>query len=93
MLSGDNLIEITIRPYTGRMGWRDLFDALTPTGRVTAALLPFLAALFARVLFGKNRITRYILSLSMVWFTANILMAPFSQPVRQHILNLRKLLW
>ena len=75
------------------MGLGDFFDALTPTGRVTTALLPFLAALLARVLFGKNQVTRAILSLSMIWFTANILMAPFSQPVRQHILNLRKLLW
>jgi len=65
-----------------------LIDALSPHTRVATALVPFLAALVARLLFGKNRFTRAILSLSTMWFAINVLLAPFSVGLRQEILHL-----
>jgi len=41
------------------------------------------------LLFGKNRLTRAILSLSTMWFAINVLMAPFSLGLRREILDFR----
>ncbi len=65
-----------------------LIDALTPHARVATALVPFLAALVARLLFGKTRLTRLILSLSTMWFAINVLMAPFSGRLRVELYRL-----
>ncbi|PWU08632.1 MAG: hypothetical protein C5B51_07575 [Terriglobia bacterium] len=66
----------------------DFIDALTPHARVTTALAPFLMALIARLIFGKNRLTRAVLSLSTMWFAINVLLAPFSVSLRQELLHL-----
>ncbi|HEV3334260.1 MAG TPA: hypothetical protein VG096_24910 [Bryobacteraceae bacterium] len=54
------------------------FEELPPNARVAVALVPFLLALVARLLFGKNHITQSVLWLATMWFTLSVMMAPFS---------------
>ena len=66
-----------------------LISEISPYARVATALLPFLGALVARLVFGKNRLTQTVLSLATVWFAVSIWMAPYSDGLRQDLLNLR----
>ena len=68
-----------------------LYD-LSPHSRVVTAVLPFGVAILVRLVLGNNQLTRWLISLSVVWFAANILMAPYSAGMRQDIRNLRTLL-
>ena len=70
----------------------DIFNDLTPHARVVTAVLPFVIAVSVRLVLGNNRLTRWLISLSVMWFAANILMAPYSAGMRQDIRNLRTLL-
>jgi hypothetical protein len=70
----------------------NIFSDLSPQARVFTAILPFGLALFARLILGNNQLTRWLLSLGVVWFAANILMAPYSVGIRQGIRSLRTLL-
>jgi hypothetical protein len=67
-----------------------IFEHLTPYARVVTAVAPFLAAIVLRLLLGKNRLTRVLLSLSTIWFAANVLMAPYSYGMQQDLANLRR---
>ena len=64
------------------------FDAISPHARVATALIPFLGALVLRLLLGKNRLTRAVLSLATMWFAINVLLAPYSVEMRREILTL-----
>ena len=68
------------------------FYELSPYARVVTAVLPFAVAVFVRLVLGNNLLTRWLISLSVMWFAANILMAPYTAGVRQDIRNLRTLL-
>jgi hypothetical protein len=61
---------------------------LGPYARVTTAVAPFVAASALRMMFGKNRKTRLLLSISMIWFAVNVLMAPYSTGVQQDLSSL-----
>jgi hypothetical protein len=67
-----------------------IFDHLSPYARVVTAIVPFLAAIVLRLIFGKNRVTRALLSISTIWFAANVFMAPYSYGMRQDLINLRR---
>jgi hypothetical protein len=45
-----------------------------------------------RLVLGNNQLTRWLISLGVMWFAANILMAPYSAGMRQDIRHLRTLL-
>ena len=42
----------------------------------------------ARLLWGKSRIMGWLMTLSTIWLVINVLMAPYSAPMRQEIQNL-----
>ena len=65
-----------------------MFNDLSPYARVVTAVLPFALAMFMRLVLGNNQLTRWFTSLSVMWFAANILMAPYSVGVRQDIRTL-----
>ena len=65
---------------------------LSPPARVLTAVMPFAVAIFMRLVMGNNRLTRSLVSLGVLWFAANVLMAPYSADVRTDIRNLRTLL-
>jgi hypothetical protein len=67
-----------------------IFDRLSPYARVVTAITPFLAAIVLRLIFGKNRITAVFLSIGTIWFSLNVLMAPYSYGMRQDLVNLRR---
>jgi hypothetical protein len=65
-----------------------ILDDLSPYARVATAIAPFLAAIVLRLLFGKNRVTRILLSISTTWFAINILLAPYSASMRRDLNHL-----
>jgi hypothetical protein len=67
-----------------------IFERLSPYARVVTAVTPFLAAIVLRLIFGKNRLTRALLSISTIWFALNVFMAPYSYGMRQDLINLRR---
>ena len=46
------------------------------------------AAIGIRLLLGGNALTRWLITLTTVWFAANVLMAPYSAVMRQDLRNL-----
>lgn len=66
----------------------NLLDDLSPHARVATAVLPFLLAITVRVFSGKSRTASWLITLGTVWFTACVLMAPYSAAMRQDIRNL-----
>ena len=74
------------------MGPGNFFNDLSPHVRVVMAALPFAVAIFVRLVLGNNQLTRWLISVSVLWFAANILMAPYSAGMRQDIRSLRTLL-
>ncbi len=69
----------------------DIFEALSPHARVATAVAPFAAAMLLRLLAGKNRLTRALISLSTLWFLVNVLLAPYSTGMQDDLLALPSL--
>jgi hypothetical protein len=67
-----------------------IFDRLSPYARVVTAIVPFLAAIVLRLFFGKNKVTRALLSIGTIWFALNVFLAPYSYGMRQDLVNLRR---
>jgi hypothetical protein len=65
-----------------------IFDALSPHARVATALAPFVVAILARLVVGQNRVTRIMISCATLWFTVNVLLAPFSDHMGQDLVGL-----
>ena len=70
----------------------NLLDDLSPQARVATAAAPFLLAMMVRLISGQSRTASWLITLSTVWFAANVLMAPYAAPMRQGIRNLGQLL-
>ena len=66
-----------------------LLEDLSPHARVATAVAPFVVAMILRLLMGKSWFTGLIISLSTVWFAANVLLAPYSVGMRQDLENLQ----
>ena len=66
-----------------------IFEDWSPHARVVTAVLPFAAAMLLRLILGKNRMTRVLISLSTTWFAINVLMAPLSERMQRDIFNVR----
>jgi hypothetical protein len=65
-----------------------IFEDLTPHARVATAIAPFVVASVLRVALGKNRLTKAFLSLSTLWFTVSVFMAPYSQQMQQDVIHM-----
>ncbi len=65
-----------------------LFAELTPQLRVATAVTPFVVALLVRVLLGRSLFTRWLITISTMWFMANIMLAPYSLGMRQDLMRL-----
>ena len=68
-----------------------VLQELSPYARVSTAVVPFVSAILLRVVFGKNRLTRLLLSVSTTWFAINVLMAPYSAGMQEDLHNLRSM--
>lgn len=71
------------------MGTVNILEDLSPHARVATALAPFLMAIILRLVVGKNRLTRVLLSLSTTWFAINILLTPYSARMQDDINSIR----
>ena len=69
------------------MGPIDMLQDLSPHARVVIALAPFLAAIVARLILGKNKATRILLSVSTTWFAINILLTPYSSRLQTDLIS------
>ncbi|MBZ5621072.1 MAG: hypothetical protein LAQ69_20455 [Acidobacteriia bacterium] len=56
------------------------------------AVLPFVLAIVLRVVLGRNRMTRTLLSASTIWFLVNVLLAPYSARMQQELQNMEHLI-
>ena len=65
-----------------------LLDAFTPVERIAIASAPFAGAIILRVAFGRHPIIRWLVTITTLWFTLNVLLAPYSSDVRQDILEI-----
>jgi hypothetical protein len=68
-----------------------VLDALTPNARVATAVAPFVVALIVRLLMGRNNLTRWLVTLSTMWFAINVLLAPYSAGMRQDLVSLQQM--
>lgn len=66
----------------------DFLQAMSPHTRLVIALAPFLAAIAARLMLGKNKLTRILLSVSTTWFAINILLAPYSRRMQTDLISI-----
>lgn len=66
-----------------------LLYEVSPYARVATAVAPFLIAIVLRLFFGKNRVTRILLSISTTWFAINVLLAPYSANMQRDLEHLR----
>ncbi|HUI53804.1 MAG TPA: hypothetical protein VLY04_02460 [Bryobacteraceae bacterium] len=64
-------------------------ERLSPYLRVGSAVAPIVIAIVLRLWYGKTRLTRVILSVTAMWFAANLLMLPYSQSMRQEVSRIR----
>jgi hypothetical protein len=68
------------------------FQSPQPHARVATAVLAFVIALIVRPVVRKNRFTGVLISVTMLWFAINVLVAAYSSRMRQDSLDLRFLL-
>jgi hypothetical protein len=68
-----------------------VLQELSPYARVSTAVVPFVTAILLRVIFGKNKLTRLLLSVSTTWFAINVLMAPYSTGMQEDLHTLRSI--
>jgi len=66
-----------------------VLEKLSPFVRVGSAVAPIIIAIALRLWYGKTRLTRILLSVTTMWFAANLLMLPYSQSVRQEVSRIR----
>jgi hypothetical protein len=66
-----------------------MFHHLSPYARVLTAILPFVLAIAVRFVYGKNRLTHTLLSISTMWFAINILLTPFSAGMQRDLVQMR----
>jgi hypothetical protein len=62
-----------------------LFAELGPYARVGVAVGPFVVACALRLLFGRTRLTGHLISITTIWFTVNVLIAPYSLQMQREL--------
>jgi len=46
----------------------------------------------SRIILGRGNLTRWLITLSTMWFAINVLMAPYSAGMRQDLVDLQQML-
>ena len=64
------------------------FDGFTPEAWVGTAAAPIAFAMLLRLLLGRTQLTHWGLTLGAMWFAFIILLAPYSTPIRQDLVDL-----
>jgi hypothetical protein len=87
-LTEDSLTGAARPPNTSVM-LGSILTHLSPYARVLTAVMPFLLAIAIRCIYGKNRVTQVLLSISTMWFAVNILLAPYSAGMQRDLAQVR----
>ncbi|MGA3019242.1 MAG: hypothetical protein ABSF62_19125 [Bryobacteraceae bacterium] len=66
-----------------------ILHQLSHYARILTAVMPFLLAIVIRFLYGKNRVTKVLLSISTMWFAVNIMLAPYSAGMQRDLAYVR----
>jgi hypothetical protein len=66
-----------------------LLNHLSPYARILTAVMPFLLAIAIRLLYGRNRVTHVLLSISTMWFAVNLLLTPYSAGMQRDLARVR----
>ena len=69
----------------------NILATLSPHARVATALAPFLVAIALRLILGKNKLTKVLLSVSTTWFAINVLLTPYSSRMQTDLDYLREI--
>ena len=67
-------------------------EGLSPTARVATAVLPFVLAMMLRISTGKSKTADWLITIATVWFSTDVLMAPYSAGMLRGIRDLGRLL-
>ena len=68
-----------------------LLEEIGVYARVATIVIPFVLAIFLRVILGKNRITRVLVTIGTMWFAVSLLMSPYSARMQQDLQNIEKI--
>ena len=85
------MTPVFAKPDTERVLPGFTLDAFTPDARVATAVAPFVIAMLARAYTGRTNLTRWLVTVSTMWFTFNVLMAPYSAGMRQELVDLQQM--
>ncbi len=77
--------------HFGMLFW-SLVDALSPYARLTTAVAPFAAATILRFAMGRNKVTAWLVSIATMWFLVNVLIAPYSEGMRDDLHSIQSML-
>jgi len=55
-------------------------DSVFPYFRLVSAVVPVVLAVLIRILLGRNRFTRFLMSAATTWLAVNVFLAPFTDP-------------
>jgi len=69
-----------------------LVDTISPYARVTTAIAPFAAASILRFAMGRNKLTAWLISIATMWFLVNVLVAPYSEGMRDDLHSIQSML-
>jgi hypothetical protein len=62
-------------------------DALTPEARVEVAVVPVVIAMLLRLMLGRTQLTRWAVAVGTMWFAINVLLAPYSEGIREGLME------
>ena len=76
--------------YTRVVSLGSLFDSFSPHARLLSAVIPIVIAVVIRFAFGSGKLVNTLVSIATVWFTVNVLAAPYSFEMQQDIESVRQ---
>jgi hypothetical protein len=68
----------------------DLFDSFYPHARLASAIVPVVITVILRFVFGSGKVVNTLVSIATVWFTVNVLAAPYSFRMQQDLDSVRQ---
>jgi hypothetical protein len=62
---------------------------LSRYARILTAVMPVVLAIAIRLIYGKNRATNALLSISTMWLAINVLLTPYSDGMQRDLAHVR----
>ena len=68
-----------------------LLESFYPHARLASAIIPIVITVIMRFVFGSGKLVNTLVSIATVWFTVNVLAAPYSFQMQQDLEQVRQL--